>query len=159
MFGGLAMLHRSSDGQTLVISSQDGYCSIVAFSPGELGTPYHDQRAAHRHSSQQNAASLPTVHPGSAVPSPAKLAATATATEAASLPGLFAKSAPSSAAASQPAKHEREPAAPREAGEPAQSKPEDGVGAEDAAAGGEGEGEPPAKKQKKRVAPTLLKPL
>jgi chromatin assembly factor 1 subunit B len=31
---------RSKDGQTLVISSQDGYCSIVAFDPLELGTPY-----------------------------------------------------------------------------------------------------------------------
>lgn len=24
----------------MILSSQDGYCSIVAFSPGELGTPY-----------------------------------------------------------------------------------------------------------------------
>ncbi|KAM0751309.1 WD40 repeat-like protein [Meredithblackwellia eburnea MCA 4105] len=33
-------LSWSSDGQTLVVSSQDGYCSVVAFDPLELGTPY-----------------------------------------------------------------------------------------------------------------------
>ena len=31
---------RTADGQTLVLSAQDGYCSVVAFEPGELGTPY-----------------------------------------------------------------------------------------------------------------------
>lgn len=30
---------RSNDGQTLVISSSDCYCSILTFEPGELGTP------------------------------------------------------------------------------------------------------------------------
>lgn len=34
------MILRSADGETLIISSQDGYCSIVAFDPLELGTPY-----------------------------------------------------------------------------------------------------------------------
>ncbi|KAK4048467.1 Chromatin assembly factor 1 subunit [Microbotryomycetes sp. JL221] len=28
------------DGDTLVLSAQDGYCSIIAFEPSELGTPY-----------------------------------------------------------------------------------------------------------------------
>lgn len=36
----LLSLCRSADGETLVVSSQDGYCSIVAFDPKELGTPY-----------------------------------------------------------------------------------------------------------------------
>ncbi|GAA5902642.1 Cac2p [Sporobolomyces salmoneus] len=45
MFGNLHYapftdLTWSPDGQSLILSSQDGYCSIVAFSPGELGTPY-----------------------------------------------------------------------------------------------------------------------
>ena len=31
--------HRSNDGQTLVITSSDGYCSLVYFELGELGTP------------------------------------------------------------------------------------------------------------------------
>lgn len=31
---------RSSDGRILVVSSTDGYCSIVTFSEGELGKPY-----------------------------------------------------------------------------------------------------------------------
>lgn len=32
-------LLRSSDGQFLVVSSSDGYCSILSFEPGELGVP------------------------------------------------------------------------------------------------------------------------
>jgi chromatin assembly factor 1 subunit B len=32
--------HRTPDGQTLVLSAQDGYCTVVAFDPLELGTPY-----------------------------------------------------------------------------------------------------------------------
>ena len=31
---------RSSDGRILVMSSTDGYCSLVSFAEGELGTPY-----------------------------------------------------------------------------------------------------------------------
>ena len=32
-------VHRSNDGLTLVITSSDGYCTVVCFEPGELGTP------------------------------------------------------------------------------------------------------------------------
>lgn len=32
-------MHRSNDGLTLVITSSDGYCTVVCFEPGELGTP------------------------------------------------------------------------------------------------------------------------
>lgn len=32
-------LHRSRDGSFLAVSSTDGYCSFLCFSPGELGTP------------------------------------------------------------------------------------------------------------------------
>ena len=31
---------RSKDGRILVVSSTDGYCSIVTFGPDELGRPY-----------------------------------------------------------------------------------------------------------------------
>lgn len=31
---------RSSDGNTLVVSSTDGYCSIINFKRGELGEEY-----------------------------------------------------------------------------------------------------------------------
>ena len=34
------VVFRSSDGSTLVVSSSDGYCSIVQFNEGELGEPY-----------------------------------------------------------------------------------------------------------------------
>jgi chromatin assembly factor 1 subunit B len=30
---------RSCDGRALIISSTDGYCSIITFKPGELGVP------------------------------------------------------------------------------------------------------------------------
>ena len=32
-------MHRSNDGLTLVVTSSDGYCTLVCFEPGELGTP------------------------------------------------------------------------------------------------------------------------
>ncbi len=31
---------RSADGNTLIVASTDGYCSIISFQPGQLGTPY-----------------------------------------------------------------------------------------------------------------------
>ena len=34
------VVFRSSDGSSLVVSSSDGYCSIVQFNEGELGEPY-----------------------------------------------------------------------------------------------------------------------
>lgn len=34
------MLIRSLDGQLLIVSSSDGFCSIVSFSKDELGVPY-----------------------------------------------------------------------------------------------------------------------
>lgn len=46
-FGGLANLHYaalsdiawSADGRVLVLSSEDGFCSMVTFAEGQLGTP------------------------------------------------------------------------------------------------------------------------
>ena len=38
-------LCRSSDGCTLVTSSTDGYCTIVTFTEGEIGTPYIDEES------------------------------------------------------------------------------------------------------------------
>ncbi len=32
----------SADGNTLMVASTDGYCSLIAFAPGELGTPIAD---------------------------------------------------------------------------------------------------------------------
>lgn len=36
------MLIRSSDGLLLIVSSSDGFCSIICFSKEELGVPYMD---------------------------------------------------------------------------------------------------------------------
>ncbi len=40
----LCYIIRSSDGRIIVISSTDGYCSIVTFSEGELGKPYESAK-------------------------------------------------------------------------------------------------------------------
>lgn len=34
---------RSYDGRILVVSSTDGYCSLISFAEGELGTPYREK--------------------------------------------------------------------------------------------------------------------
>lgn len=41
----LSDLTWSDDGRLLVVSSTDGYCSLLSFSEGELGTPYKDKVA------------------------------------------------------------------------------------------------------------------
>lgn len=45
---------RSGDGLLLVISSTDGFCSIVSFGVGELGKPYESK--ALKNNSEANAA-------------------------------------------------------------------------------------------------------
>ena len=39
----ISFYQRSSDGNTLVVSSTDGYCSIINFKEGELGQIYQAQ--------------------------------------------------------------------------------------------------------------------
>lgn len=33
----------------MVVSSTDGYCSLVSFAPGELGEVYHESQNGHQH--------------------------------------------------------------------------------------------------------------
>ena len=42
------LLQRSSDGNTLVVSSTDGYCSIINFKTGELGQVYHPKDSSEK---------------------------------------------------------------------------------------------------------------
>ncbi|OJD22784.1 hypothetical protein ACJ73_05869 [Blastomyces percursus] len=58
---------RSNDGLTLIMSSSDGFCSTIAFSPGELGQVYNpssSEKAQHGHhistTSSTNTTPLPT---------------------------------------------------------------------------------------------------
>ncbi|BGP18320.1 hypothetical protein JCM10213_008493 [Rhodosporidiobolus nylandii] len=162
MFGGLHFLpftdlSWSADGQTLAMSSQDGYISVVAFDPGELGTPYHTQPSrahpAHPHALHDPHAANTHHHSASSV-APAKPAdpapsspAAAPAINVGALPALFAKVADAASSPAKPAAAPSTPAAPQVAGE---KRDGDGEGTD---------GAPPAKKQKKRVAPTLVKPL
>ncbi|GAA6054059.1 hypothetical protein JCM3770_001345 [Rhodotorula araucariae] len=163
MFGNLHYapftdLTWSADGQTLVVSSQDGYCSVVAFEPGELGALYHDQRpwavaaATHPHLHHHHHHAQHAHHAPATVE--AACDAPAVAETAGALPSLFAKVASSSssatldltasAAGSLPAAH----APAKRPGTSEEDEGADGGGAP-----------PPEKKQKKRVAPTLVRPL
>ncbi len=40
----ISSLLRSNDGRFLVVSSSDGYCSILSFDPGELGVPLSPEK-------------------------------------------------------------------------------------------------------------------
>jgi chromatin assembly factor 1 subunit B len=45
-YAGLTDCSWSSDGHHLVVSSTDGYISMISFADGELGEVYHDDRTA-----------------------------------------------------------------------------------------------------------------
>ena len=65
-------IFRSSDGQILVISSTDGYCTIIRFDNGELGVPLIDSElpiGARRTASTNMDISPPTVHTPVSAPS------------------------------------------------------------------------------------------
>ena len=66
------IIFRSSDGQILVVSSTDGYCTIVRFDGGELGVPLTDSElpvGARRVASTNMDVSPPIVHTPVSVPS------------------------------------------------------------------------------------------
>lgn len=79
--------NRTPDGETLILSAQDGYCSIIAFDPLELGTPYK--------TALKDLPPPPSPFT-SALPTPTPAAAPAPAT----LPALFKKVEPTPAAPS-----------------------------------------------------------
>ncbi|GAA5915134.1 hypothetical protein JCM5296_002302 [Sporobolomyces johnsonii] len=155
MFGNLHYapftdLSWSVDGQTLIISSQDGYCSLVAFEPGELGTPYTGSAAHPPHHHSTSHAHLPHL------PAPP-----ASSNAGPSLPALLAKASASSSApvasGSSPAKPAEMPAAVSSLAPPVVPEKKR-AGEAPAGAGAEG-GAPLAKKPKKKAALTFLGPL
>jgi chromatin assembly factor 1 subunit B len=79
---------RTPDGQTLILSAQDGYCSIIAFDPLELGTPYKTTLKDLPPPPSPFTSALPTPTPAAAAPAPA------------TLPALFKKAEPTPPAAS-----------------------------------------------------------
>ncbi|KAF1817484.1 WD40 repeat-like protein [Eremomyces bilateralis CBS 781.70] len=92
----------SSDGNTLIISSSDGFCSTLAFSQNELGTVYtgpvptasrptptpsHSGIAVNTSTAASSAHSTPTPTPtSSTIPKPSTIASTPATTTASSLP-------------------------------------------------------------------------
>ncbi|BGP56977.1 hypothetical protein JCM8202_000470 [Rhodotorula sphaerocarpa] len=138
----------SPDGNTLVVSSQDGYCSIVAFAPGELGTPFDLSTVDFPRPRAIAPAAAPAPAPAPAPPASTEVVSSA---GAAVSTGLAAPDVPPpSAAAAQ--------------GSVAPSAATDALdllgGTKRPAGPTEGEtsaSEPAVKKVKRRVAPTLLK--
>ena len=55
--------YRSHDGLTLIMSSSDGFCSNLAFSPGELGQPYSGQVPKLHHPSPITISSATSAQP------------------------------------------------------------------------------------------------
>ena len=70
------MFFRSSDGSTLLISSSDGFCSTLSFTPGELGQEYKGELASSKNNSvagtaaSNQATPIPTPTSVFAPPSP-----------------------------------------------------------------------------------------
>ena len=116
---------RSADGQTLVVSSQDGYCSLITFDPNELGTPYTGEMAKPPVAQAAAQAAAPAVAVQWPAPAPVKPTPPAV---------------PVPAPAVVPEK--------REAAVAASPKVPVGAGA---GGGGETEGAPPKKKAKRAV--------
>lgn len=171
---------RSADGQTLVIPSEDGYCSIVAFEPGELGTPYHTQPKSRTSQPQQHHLHDPHAHHHHPAHShshshshshaaPSSFSTTATspintadastpsAAGAAVVPGAL----PALFAAASTSKDASTPASPASIIiVDDNSQPQASTSSSKREGEGEGAGDvPPAKKVKKRVQPTLVREL
>ncbi|XP_041662430.1 chromatin assembly factor 1 subunit B [Cheilinus undulatus] len=76
----LSDLTWSRDGSFLAVSSTDGYCSFLSFSPGELGTPLKEpptlevfapNTAAEKKGKKSAKTSSPVTHPPNSAPTPA----------------------------------------------------------------------------------------
>lgn len=153
-----------------MVSSQDGYCSVIAFEPGELGTPFEDDgtlefplpkfaaAAAAADAPPSTSASLTApdasgaavaagTGTGAPPPLPWSAAAAAVKSDSASMGGVVAPQVGDKRTAESMTAETREAGGSIGGGEPS------------AAGVSEGGGEPQPKKVKKRVAPTLVKPL
>ena len=64
-------MYRSNDGLVLVVSSSDGYCSLIGFEPGELGQPLQQDKlpACMRHTSPSSSSSPLSSSPSPLTPS------------------------------------------------------------------------------------------
>ena len=78
-FATFSDLTWSNDGLTLLMSSSDGFCSTLAFAPGELGQIYAGQHPTYNHPIITTSIPLPTSQSNTPVPTP-------TATVSPSLP-------------------------------------------------------------------------
>lgn len=151
-----SLSHRAPDGKTLILSSQDGYCSIVAFTPGELGTPYTGPQPHLPHSSTSlNPASVPAPQPVGSTSGERKLedmfastsslatssTSTTPSTSQASSSATSAIPAPSSSSSSMTIPEKR-PASPSTGGSGTTANPHQ-----------------LQVKKKKKVVPTLVAPI
>lgn len=150
-----------------MVSSQDGYCSVIAFEPGELGTPFEDDGTLEFPLPKVAAAVAPPSTSSSTAPD-----ATDAAVAAGTGPGTGAPPPlPWSVAAAAAVKSDDTSAGvvspqvgdKRTAESMTAEARQAGGGGGGSSGGGEPSvaegGEPQPKKVKKRVAPTLVKPL
>ncbi|KAL5361553.1 WD40-repeat-containing domain protein [Aspergillus floccosus] len=84
----------SHDGLTLIMSSSDGFCSTLAFAPGELGQPYSPASAAQ--------ASASSAQPPNQAPTTAPMKVTTTAVPSSTTPAPPASPARSNSVSSNP---------------------------------------------------------
>ncbi|KAI3627569.1 CAC2 [Malassezia furfur] len=82
----------SPDGQVLMMSSTDGYCSVAVFDYNELGRPYHYASQPSLQRTLRPEAPIPTTAPTEPAPAPAAPAATPTAPAAPVAPAAPATS-------------------------------------------------------------------
>lgn len=75
----MSILCRSRDGSFLAVSSTDGYCSFLSFSPGELGTPLKEpptlevfapNSGVEKKGKKSARTSSPVTQPASSAPTP-----------------------------------------------------------------------------------------
>lgn len=87
---GLIVVLRSNDGLTLIMSSSDGYCSHLAFAPGELGQVYTGHVPTAHHPSLV----ISTVSSAQVTPTPTPVTATAPPLEKQLPPGFVSTNSP-----------------------------------------------------------------
>ena len=115
----------SSDGQTLLMTSSDGFCSALTFAPGELGTVYHAQSTS-RHT--PTPISVAKANSAASTPQATPTATSATAVAPPAVPSIPRQQSVSSNAPPNPSPSPYTPAG--RPASPARSMSESSMGTE-----------------------------
>lgn len=85
---------RSNDGLTLLMSSTDGFCSTLSFSPGELGTVYEGSHPTYTNPIVTTTIAAPSSNVGTPIPTPTAPAASPSLTKASPSQGPISHPSP-----------------------------------------------------------------